>query len=166
MGGHWRGRSPPLNPSRPAPLAAQPAPAMRLKPWQMGAVAVAAALLLGVSPMAGEHQLLPAPRPLTSRRHPDAANLLLLFCICHPWAIFLMHPATLRPQGPLLCSLHAVYNTSLLLVANSCGWAWRAVRSAPLPVPPLKVGLVLELSEMRRRGALGVAALRWACVPA
>ncbi|KAL4853524.1 hypothetical protein ACK3TF_005543 [Chlorella vulgaris] len=47
----------------------------------------------------------------------------------------------------LRLSQMSVYNATVLLLGNSCGWAWQTVRSAPAPTPPLKAAILNVTSD-------------------
>jgi hypothetical protein len=51
-----------------------------------------------------------------------------------------------------------VYNATVLLLGNSCGWAWQTVRSAPAPTPPLKAAILNVTSDFDQVRRLKAAA--------
>lgn len=98
----------------------------RLRTPHVVALAVAGALLLGVRPAGGE---VP-PQPLA----PPPAQLLADACAAAAAALPI--PVLHRSSRP------AVYHGLMLMLGNSCGWAWTAVRTVPLPLHPLRAAML------------------------
>lgn len=126
--------------------------AMALKTPHIVALALAGALLLGVRPAAGE--TLPAAAAAAAcaaRRRPLSS--------CGPPA---RSRCPSRPSVPL-AALPAVYNGTLLLLTNSCGWAWTAVRTVPLPLHPLRAAMLnvtADYDQVKGEGGLAGLCIR------
>lgn len=98
----------------------------RLRTPHVVALAVAGALLLGVRPAGGEGAA--AAAGASARSAPGGRLRSRSCCPSHP----VLHR----------CPRPAVYHGLMLLLGNSCGWAWTAVRTVPLPLHPLRAAML------------------------